>query len=170
MTTSHTNIQLFQHDCYIVYYCFLMFIHACLTISTLVIVATSIKSYWCNSQCGIYNNEKPHRGTTIWTWYRHSVLLLSIVYSCTCLTISTFGDCSHHHHHQFFPLWFDHGCDHPWCSTNNSIWYTRNAIPFVIISRWGEMSINDQLFHAMSINILIIVELIQIWYFIELMY
>ena len=31
--TSHIEVQLFQHDCYIVYYCFLMFIHACLTIS-----------------------------------------------------------------------------------------------------------------------------------------
>ena len=42
-------------------------------------------------------NNKPHKATTIWTWYRHSVLLLSIVYSCTFLTISRFGDCSHHH-------------------------------------------------------------------------
>ena len=34
MATSHTEVQLFQHDRYIVYYCWRMFIHACLTIST----------------------------------------------------------------------------------------------------------------------------------------
>ena len=34
METSHIEVQLFQHDRYIVYYCWNMFIHACLTIST----------------------------------------------------------------------------------------------------------------------------------------
>ena len=28
ITTSHTDVQLFQHDLDIVYYCFLLFIHA----------------------------------------------------------------------------------------------------------------------------------------------
>ena len=28
MTTSHTEVQLFQHDHYVVYYCWCMFIHA----------------------------------------------------------------------------------------------------------------------------------------------
>ena len=34
METRNTEVQLFQHDHYIVYYCWRMFIHACLTIST----------------------------------------------------------------------------------------------------------------------------------------
>ena len=34
MATSHTEVKLFQHDSYIVYYCWRMLIHACLTIST----------------------------------------------------------------------------------------------------------------------------------------
>ena len=34
METSHTEVKLFQHDHYIVYYCCLMFIHACLIILT----------------------------------------------------------------------------------------------------------------------------------------
>ena len=34
MATSHAVVQLFQHDRYIVYYCWHMFIHACLTIET----------------------------------------------------------------------------------------------------------------------------------------
>ena len=34
MATSHTEVQLFQHDGYIVYYYWRMFIHSCLTIST----------------------------------------------------------------------------------------------------------------------------------------
>ena len=96
MVISHKEVQLFQHDHYILYFCFLVFSHAYLTISTLVIVATNI------NQCGICNNNKPHRGITIWIWYKHSMLLLSIVYSCTCITISTFGDCSHSKQ-QFLP-------------------------------------------------------------------
>ena len=89
MVRSYKEEQLFQLDRYILYYCCLMFSHAYLTISTLVIVAINI------NQCGICNNNKPHRRITIWIWYKHSMLLLSIVYSCTCITISTFGDCSH---------------------------------------------------------------------------